>query len=65
MSLQQVEEMISLAKSKGVFFMEAIWSRTFPLYQKLRSLLKNNYIGDVKHVTTTFGQANQHLPGMR
>ena len=65
MSLEQVEEMIALAKSKGVFFMEAIWSRTFPIYEKLQTILRNGCIGEVKHVITTFGQANNHLHGCR
>jgi dihydrodiol dehydrogenase / D-xylose 1-dehydrogenase (NADP) len=47
MSKAQVEEMINLAKSKNVFFMEAIWSRTFPLYAKVRSMLASGVIGDV------------------
>ena len=54
MSLKQVQEMIDLAKSKNVFFMEAIWSRTFPLYETFRIRLAS--IGDVKQVYVTFGQ---------
>ena len=42
--------------------MEAIWSRTFPLYHKLRQLLKDNVIGEVKSVIVTFGQKDNHLP---
>ncbi len=47
MSLEQVEEMINLAKSKNLFFMEAIWSRTFPIYKKLRTCLDSEIIGEV------------------
>ena len=57
--------MIGLAKSKNVFFMEAIWSRTFPIYKKLRSLLKSKTIGDVKHCIMTFGQGGNDAPDKR
>ena len=29
----QAQEMINLAKTKGTFLMEAVWSRTFPAYK--------------------------------
>ena len=53
MNLKQTEEMIALAQSKKLFLMEAIWSRTFPVYQKLKQSLKD--IGDIKHMVMTNG----------
>ena len=55
MNLEQTEEMIELAKSKKVFLMEAIWSRTFPVYKQLQKMLKQKTIGDVKHMFMTNG----------
>ncbi len=54
--IKQVKEMLDLAKAKGLFFMEAIWSRTFPIYKKLRNLLDNKVVGEPKHVIITFAQ---------
>ena len=45
-SLDQVKEMVQLAQEKNLFFMEAIWSRTFPIYDKLRNVVAND-IGEV------------------
>ena len=55
MNIEQTEEMIALAQSKKVFLMEAIWSRTFPVYQQLKRTLDQKTIGDVKHMVMTNG----------
>ncbi|KAK5649087.1 hypothetical protein RI129_003979 [Pyrocoelia pectoralis] len=34
-----------------------LWSRCFPVYDKLRSLIDSDVIGEVMHVTTQFGRA--------
>ena len=64
-NLEQVKEMVDLARSKNLFFMEAIWSRTFPLYEKLRSILKSQVMGQPKHAILTFGQAGNDAPEAR
>lgn len=61
----QVEEMVSLARSKRVFFMEAIWSRTFPIYADIKKVIKSGVIGDVKRIMCSFGQSDNHLPDKR
>ena len=33
MTLDETEELVSLARSSGTFLMEAIWSRCLPVYQ--------------------------------
>ena len=55
MNIEQTEEMIALAQSKKVFLMEAIWSRTFPVYQQLKRTLDQKTIGEVKHMVMTNG----------
>lgn len=64
-SLKQVEEMLSLARSKGLFLMEAIWSRTFPVYHKMKDLLENGTIGTPKHTFVTFGKGGNDAPNAR
>jgi predicted dehydrogenase len=52
---KQAKEMISLAREKKVFLMEALWTKFLPHYNKLLELLKNGTVGDVKAVLVNFG----------
>ena len=52
---REAQELYSYAKSKGVFLMEATWSRFFPVYQHIRKVLDANELGDVKGVSANFG----------
>ena len=63
MNVRETEEMIQLAKDKGVFLMEATWSRFTPAYTKVRELLDSGSIGDVRAVDSSFGEAfeSEHL----
>jgi dihydrodiol dehydrogenase / D-xylose 1-dehydrogenase (NADP) len=56
----ETDDLISLAKEKNVFLMEAIWTRFLPSYVKLKSLLDTGSIGDVRHLDVSFG--NYALP---
>ena len=44
-----------MAEEKGLFIMEAFWIRFLPLYDKLRELLDQGIIGDVRHARCEFG----------
>ncbi|XP_008557626.1 trans-1,2-dihydrobenzene-1,2-diol dehydrogenase [Microplitis demolitor] len=61
MNLKQTKELISFARSKGLFLMEAIWSRCFPVYQAVKDAIKAGEIGDVKQVIVSFGFAMEHV----
>lgn len=53
---REVNEMIAAAKEKGVFLMEAVWTRFFPLVLKLQHLLhKEKVIGDISRMFCDFG----------
>lgn len=58
---KQARKMIELAKSKNLFVMEAIWSRFFPVYQTLRTIIDSGEIGEVKYITATFGIPLTHV----
>jgi len=63
LDLQEVSQMVQLAKEKNVFFMEAVWSRTFPIYDAIQQ--KVSSLGKAQNLVLTFGQANNHLPEER
>src|SRR5215207_2940415 len=46
----QAQRMIDTARERGLFVMEAIWSRFLPAYVVLGELLAEGVIGDVRHV---------------
>lgn len=52
---KQAEEMIALARSKKVFLMEALWTRFLPHFLKVKSLIEEGKLGEVKGVLANFG----------
>jgi predicted dehydrogenase len=51
----QSERMIALARSRGLFLMEAMWMRFIPAIRELRRLLSAGVIGDVGMMEADFG----------
>lgn len=54
-SAAQAEELYSLAEQKGLFIMEAFWTRFLPLLLEMRKLIAGGVIGEVKHVRCDYG----------
>lgn len=52
---KQAEEMVALARLKKVFLMEALWTRFLPHYLKVKEMMQEGKIGDVKGVLANFG----------
>ncbi|KAM0237567.1 hypothetical protein ACHAPO_004216 [Fusarium lateritium] len=46
-TVAQTRKLYEVAKSKNLFFMEAVWTRYFPLSIKVRELIQSGVIGDV------------------
>lgn len=53
----QAEALIALAKERGLFLGEAMWTRFMPLIKKMKELLSDGVIGEVKSMT-----ANLNFP---
>uniref|UniRef100_H2ZJX9 Trans-1,2-dihydrobenzene-1,2-diol dehydrogenase n=1 Tax=Ciona savignyi TaxID=51511 RepID=H2ZJX9_CIOSA len=53
--------LLNIAREKNVFLMEAIWSRCFPAYSKLKELIASGVIGEVGHVQVSFGEFSSKL----
>ena len=51
----QAKEMIDLARAKKVFLMEALWTRFLPHYLKVRELIAEGKLGELKGVLANFG----------
>lgn len=50
----QAADLIQLAQAKGLFLMEALWSRYLPVYRQVREWLDARQIGDIRLLTSTF-----------
>jgi predicted dehydrogenase len=51
----EADEMIATARTKNLFLMEAMWPRFVPLMVKVRELLANDAIGEVRMVSADLG----------
>jgi len=51
----QARKLVDTAREKGVFFMEAVWTRYFPLSVQVRELITSGAIGNVYR---TIGKLN-------
>jgi predicted dehydrogenase len=51
----EAEAMVRLAREKKLFLMEAMWTRFFPLMIKVRQMLADGVIGEVRMVQSDFG----------
>ncbi len=52
---REAREMIDLAHAKGIFLMEAMWTRYAPAMVKIRELLAQSVIGEVCMINADFG----------
>ncbi|GGA26952.1 Gfo/Idh/MocA family protein [Paenibacillus physcomitrellae] len=55
LNARELQEMIDLAKEKGLFLMEAMWTRFLPAIRKVREWIAEGRIGEVKIVKAEFG----------
>lgn len=54
LNASEVKQMVDAAKAQNVFLMEAMWSHFFPAMEKLRELLLENTIGEVRLIKSDF-----------
>lgn len=52
---KQAQEIIDLANKKGLFVMEAMWTRHLPLAYWVRAQIKDDEVGEVCHIEARFG----------
>ncbi|XP_058563258.1 trans-1,2-dihydrobenzene-1,2-diol dehydrogenase [Neofelis nebulosa] len=57
----EVREMVAEARSRGLFLMEAIWTRFFPATEALRSTLSQGTLGELRVARAEFGKDLTHI----
>lgn len=55
MNAAEAEKIIAVAREKGLFLMEAMWTRYQPATVKVRELIKSGEIGEVRMLRADFG----------
>ncbi|MCO5972490.1 Gfo/Idh/MocA family protein [Actinoallomurus soli] len=58
-------DLVALARRRGLFLMEAMWTRFNPVIVKLRSLVSEGRIGEIKAVYADFSVAHDFDPAHR
>ena len=61
----QVRKMVGKTREKGVYLMEAMWTRFFPAIQQVRTWIGQGEIGKVHMVTADFGFSSRLDPSSR
>ena len=51
----QAEEIFALAREKGVFVMEAFWTKFCPVYREVERVIASGAIGEIRTVTAQYG----------
>ncbi|HRF97425.1 MAG TPA: Gfo/Idh/MocA family oxidoreductase, partial [Aggregatilineales bacterium] len=62
---QEAQEVITLAREKKLFIMDAIWTRFMPSMYEVRRILHEGLIGEVQFVNATFGFKPPYDPEAR
>ena len=65
MNVRDTETLLTAAQDKGIFFMEALWTRFFPSMFELRKMIAEGQIGEVKHINASFSFRRTEKTGKR
>ncbi|MFJ8195873.1 Gfo/Idh/MocA family protein [Streptomyces sp. NPDC096152] len=65
LNLREAEELVTLARERGRFLMEAMWMYCNPLVRRLKALVDDGAIGEVRTVQADFGLSGPFPPAHR
>jgi predicted dehydrogenase len=65
LNLRETEELVTLAREHDRFLMEAMWMYCNPLVRRLKALVDDGAIGEVRTVQADFGLAGPFPPAHR
>lgn len=63
--LSDTQSLIELARTRGVFLMEALWTRFLPAFEQAMALVEAGAIGEVHTVQADFGFFTDYNPAAR
>jgi len=52
---REAADLVALARDRGVFLMEALWTRFLPAYQAVLDVLESGEVGEVRYVQADMG----------
>ena len=61
----EAERVVGLAREKGLFLMEGMWTRFFPLMEEVRRLISEGSLGEVRMLNVDFGFRAEPDPASR
>ncbi|SMF33367.1 Gfo/Idh/MocA family protein [Streptomyces sp. Amel2xC10] len=65
LNVREAEELVALARQEGRFLMEAMWMYCNPVVRRLKSLIDDGAIGEVRTVQADFGLEGPFPPSHR
>ena len=65
MNAAEARRVVGLARERGLFLMEGMWTRFFPLMRRLREMLADGAIGEPRMLTVDFGFRAELDPASR
>ncbi|MBD0417893.1 Gfo/Idh/MocA family oxidoreductase [Streptomyces sp. TRM S81-3] len=65
LNVREAEELVALARERGSFLMEAMWMYCNPLVRRLKKLVDDGAIGEVRSIQADFGLAGPFPPSHR
>ncbi|MFF9397537.1 Gfo/Idh/MocA family protein [Streptomyces sp. NPDC014744] len=65
LNAREAGELVKLARDRGLFLMEAMWTYCNPLVRRMTELVRDGAIGDVRVIQADFGLAGPFGPGHR
>ncbi|WP_428955049.1 Gfo/Idh/MocA family protein [Streptomyces sp. cg35] len=65
LNAREAGELVTLARSRGLFLMEAMWMYCNPMIRRLKALVDDGAIGEVRTVQADFGLAGPFPPSHR
>ncbi|MFF1644113.1 Gfo/Idh/MocA family protein [Streptomyces sp. NPDC058240] len=65
LNAREADELVKLARDRGLFLMEAMWTYCNPVIRRMTELVRDGAIGDIRSVQADFGLAGSFGPEHR
>ncbi|MGW1210258.1 Gfo/Idh/MocA family protein [Streptomyces sp. NPDC002499] len=65
LNVREADELVALARGRGSFLMEAMWMYCNPMIRRLKALVDDGAIGEVRTIQADFGLAGPFPPAHR